>query len=185
MPAARPLLPWLLAATMLALCGVVNADQRDPRLPALFEKLQATEDAEEGDRIGRRIAHIWNESGLAGIDDVMKQGQRFMEEGNLKLALGNFTTVTTLEPGFAEGWNKRAAVLYRMGRFDAAQTSVERTLALEPRHFLALAGLGVIHMRTGKLEEALRAFEVALRINPHLTVTRGVAERLRRQLRTE
>ena len=172
----------LAAAVFCSLSGVAGADQRDPRLPALFKELKSTTDPEKGDQIGRRIARIWQESGKQGIDEVMDQGEHFMDQGNLDLALGSFTTVTRVEPGFAEAWNKRAAVLYRMGEFDAAVKNVERTLALEPRHFLALAGLGVIYLRIGKLEEALRAFEVALQINPHLSVTRQVAEQLKKRL---
>lgn len=178
--------PLLLSAiAIFALSGAVNADQRDPRLPDLFKQLKSTEDAEKGDRIGRRIAQIWEESGNAGVDEVMEQGEQFMDQGNLHLALGSFTAVTRLEPGFAEAWNKRAAVLYRMGEFDSATKSVEKALALEPRHFLALAGLGVIYLRTGKIEKALRAFEVALQINPHLAVTREVAERIKKRLRQD
>lgn len=172
----------LLAMAALCLTGAASADQDDPRLPALFTELKATTDGEKGERIGRRIARIWSESGKDRIDEVMHQGKQFMDQGKLQLALSNFTAVTRLEPEFAEGWNRRAAVLYRMGDFDAAAKNVQQALALEPRHFLALAGLGVIHMRTGKLREALQAFDVALQINPHLSVTRGVAEQIRNRL---
>jgi Flp pilus assembly protein TadD len=172
----------LLATAALFLSDSVHADQDDPRLPALFKELRETGDEDKGDRIGRQIARIWGESGNDGIDEVVRQGKQFMDQGKLQLALDNFTAVTRLEPEFAEGWNKRAAVLYRMGEFDAAAKSVRQALALEPRHFLALAGLGVIHMRMGKLKEALQAFDVALQINPHLSVTREIAEQIRKHL---
>lgn len=168
---------------LLAAAEALEADQRDPRLPGLFKQLKATRDVAEGGRIGRRIEAIWQESGKDGINQMMEQGKHQMDRGNLHLALGNFSTVTKLEPEFAEGWNKRASVFYRMGKFDAAEKSVQRALALEPRHFLALSGLGVIHLRIGNLDKALRAFEVALQINPHLPVTRQVAARVRNHLK--
>jgi tetratricopeptide (TPR) repeat protein len=160
----------------------VGADQDDPRLPELFESLQAADDPQQGDRIGRRIAEIWNQHDDQGVSEIMRQGRALVAQGQLKLALGNFTTVTTMEPGYAEGWNKRASVLYSMGRLDDAARSIAEVLAREPRHFLAIAGLGLIYLQLGDLEEALRAFEYALNINPHLAGTRMAAEEIRRRL---
>ncbi len=171
--------------TVLIICaGVSNAraDQYDPRLPELFQALKTTSDAEEGERIGRRIAQIWDEHDNEGVHEIMQQGQGFAARGQLGLALGNFTTVTRMEPGFAEAWNKRASVLYSLGRLDDAASSIAETLAREPRHFLAIAGLGLIHLQTGNFEEALRAFDYALRINPHLTGTRTAADKIRQRL---
>ncbi|MDX1527096.1 MAG: tetratricopeptide repeat protein [Gammaproteobacteria bacterium] len=159
-----------------------GADQNDPRLPQLFEQLKATSDASEGDRIGRRIAKIWNEHENKGVVEIMRQGQGFLARGQLALALGNFTTVTRMEPGFAEGWNKRASVLYSMGRLEDSARSIAETLAREPRHFLAIAGLGLIYLQLGDLEEALRAFDYALSINPHLSGTRRAADKLKQRL---
>jgi tetratricopeptide (TPR) repeat protein len=87
-----------------------------------------------------------------------------------------------MEPGFAEAWNKRASLLYSLGRLDDAARSIVETLAREPRHFLAMAGLGLIHLQIGYLEEALRAFDYALRINPHLAGARTAAEKIRQRL---
>ena len=159
-----------------------GADQNDPRLPQLFDELKATGDASEGERIGRRIAKIWNEHENKGVVKILRQGEGFLARGQLALALGNFTTVTRMEPGFAEGWNKRASVLYSMGRLEDSARSIAETLAREPRHFLAIAGLGLIYLQLGDLEEALRAFDYALSINPHLSGTRRAADKLRQRL---
>ncbi len=169
----------------LILCAWVSsagADQNDPRLPALFKALKATGDPEEGDHIGRQISEIWNETDNEGVQQIMQQGQRFLARGQLGLALGNFTTVTRMEPGFAEAWNKRASVLYSLGRLDDAARSIAQTLAREPQHFLAIAGLGLIYVQMGYLEEALRAFDYALTINPHLAGTRAAADKIRQRL---
>jgi tetratricopeptide (TPR) repeat protein len=178
----RNILIFAIGASLLLIMPAARADQRDPRLPALFEALKTTDDLSEGERIGRRIALIWSESRRDGIDEVMAQGQNFMTQGNLHLALGNFTSVTKIAPDFAEGWNKRATALYKMGELEAAARNVGQVLALEPRHFLALAGLGVIYLRTGHLEDALYTFEIALMINPHLPGTRQAADQVRRRL---
>lgn len=175
----------LAAVLVLALGPALGAgaDQADPRLPGLFRALKATTDPAEGERIGRQIVVIWTDHHNDGIDEIMREGQRFMDSGMLHLALGNFTSVTRIAPNFAEGWNKRASVLYKMGQLDAAARNVRETLMREPRHFLALAGLGAINLRRGFLEEALAVFELALEINPHLSGTRAAVEQIKARLK--
>jgi len=138
----RNLLIGAIGASLLLAMPAAQADQRDPRLPALFKALKATDDSLDGERIGRRIALVWNESRRDGIDEPMDQGRNFMAQGNLHLALGSFTAVTKVAPDFAEAWNKRATALYKMGELKAAAHNVGQVLALETRHFLALLGDG-------------------------------------------
>ena len=87
-----------------------------------------------------------------------------------------------LEPDFAEAWNKRATVHYLMGDYVASVHDIQQTLALERRHFGALSGLGMIYEAIGRPSAALRSFEAALAINPHLDATRQRIEELRREL---
>ena len=153
---------------LAAFAAPAEADQRDPRLPALFRQLQATADAAEGRRLGREIAAIWAEARDEGIREIMAEGHRFMAAGRLNLALGNFTSVTNFAPDFAEGFNQRANVLYRLGNYDRAIRTIQQTLRREPRHFLAWSGLGAIYLELDRKREALNALHEALAINPHL-----------------
>jgi tetratricopeptide (TPR) repeat protein len=79
-------------------------------------------------------------------------------------------------PDMAEGWNKRATVLYLRGDYDAALKDLDKTLELEPRHFGAMAGRGLIYQAQEKWGEALSAYRAALSINPAMD---GVAEAIR------
>ncbi len=99
------------------------AAQDDPRLDELFAALRVTQDPAEGGRLGRRIADIWGKSGDPAIDRLMREGRRHLDYGDLLAALKSFERVTQDAPGFAEGWTKRAQVLYQMGDFAAAETS--------------------------------------------------------------
>jgi len=85
----------------------------------------------------------------------------------------------TLDPGFAEAWNRRATVLFMIGHHNRSIADIERVLVLEPRHYGALAGLGQILLRLDEPGGALIAFEAALSINPHLDRIRRLAIQLR------
>jgi tetratricopeptide (TPR) repeat protein len=161
-----------------------RADQDDPRLNTLFAKLKTADPSEKDtvNRITAEIWSIWRESGSPGLDMKMSEGRRFMEQGILHSALGNFDFIVKVQPDFAEGWHKRATVHYLMGNFPASVQDIEKTVALEPRHFGAYAGLGLIYLKMGEEKAALKALERAVEINPHLSGTRHEVEHLRRKL---
>ena len=77
---------------------------------------------------------------------LMFLGIGAMNNQQLGKALAHFNQLTEIEPEFAEGWNKRATVLYLMGRFKESEEDILQTLKLEPRHFGALSGHGLIRM---------------------------------------
>ena len=134
----------VLAATFLTLSAPVAADQNDPRLDNLFARLKTIDDMALAKDVERDIWGIWAHSGDEEIDRDMKKGLEAMDLGNVKAALAVFDSVVKKAPGFAEGWNKRATIYYYMNEYEASIRDVEKTLALEPRHFGALAGLGSI-----------------------------------------
>lgn len=69
-------------------------------------------------------------------------------------------------PDFAEGWNKRATVQYLLGNQQASEADIDATLALEPFHFGALSGLGLVRMAQGEYFRARSAFLAALEVYP-------------------
>jgi tetratricopeptide (TPR) repeat protein len=161
----------------------VRADQDDPRLDRLFGRLNVIDD-DKGEiaRITAEIWSIWRQSGSPGLDMKMQEGQRFMKQGILHSALGNFDFIVRVRPDFAEGWHKRATVFYMIGDYASSIKDIEKTVSLEPRHFGAYAGLGLIYLKMGNEPAALRALEQALTINPHLAGTRATVDELRRKI---
>ena len=156
------------------------ADQNDPRLPELFTQLQQTAAPPAySARIEQDIWQIWSRSDNGEVNSYMLGGMHAMAIGNMAKALDLFTAATRTDDAFAEGWNKRATVLFMMGKLPESLQDVQRTLALEPRHFGALAGLGLIYEALGEAEGAQAAFERALAINPHLAHVRQRLEILR------
>jgi tetratricopeptide (TPR) repeat protein len=133
----------------------------------------------------QQIWEIWVQAETAGGRILMSDGMVKMRTRDLAGALEAFTALTELEPELAEAWNKRATVHYMMGNFDASIADIEQVLALEPRHFGAHSGLGMIHDERGDLREAVKAFEAALENNPHMHGTRARMEDLKEQLRAQ
>jgi tetratricopeptide (TPR) repeat protein len=137
-------------------------------LDRLFGALHATTDPTEANRLTGLIWLIWNHAEDPETDRMLTEGRKAMEQLDFDTALACFDKVVAREPKFAEGWNKRATLYYVMGRYRDSISDINHVLALEPRHFGALAGLGMNHEALGDDRRALNAWRRALKANPHL-----------------
>lgn len=148
----------------------------DP-LERLFGEL-ADENLANPRRTQARIGEIWSKTGSASMDLLLSRGREATEADEYDKAVDHLTALTRLAPDFAEGWNARATAHYLNDEYWFAMADIQRTLAIEPRHFGALLGLGVILERTGDERGALVALRAALEINPHLSEARDAVGRL-------
>lgn len=169
---------WLLLALLLP----VSADQTDERLEDLFDKLQSSADPDQSAVIEQQIWVIWTVGPTDEADRLMNRGIRAMRLGEWTLAERLFDRLVTLEPDFAEAWNKRATVHYVLGDYTQSMADIERTLTLEPRHFGALSGLGSIFARLDRPAAAIRVFEEVLEIYPHSRGSLQSIEQLQEEL---
>ena len=184
--ARHPILQRWLRSVILLLAlaaGPVAADQSDPGLDRLFDELKRTGNTAEADRL---TAEIWQRWAAHGSDrrahELMRLGMNLMNSGLLAQAEQVFSALIDERPDFAEAWNKRATIRFLQGDDAGSRRDIARVIDLEPRHFGALSGLGMIHMRTGDLQAALQAFEAALRVNPHLDHAVDITAKLRKRL---
>ena len=178
-------LTWLLAGVCVLGVGAARADQTDPKLDQLFADLKT---AGPGDRAGSIEAEIWRTWGQshdATVDQEMADGAARLSLGDLDGALAVFDKVVAKAPRFAEGWNKRATTLYFMGRLDDSERDIDRVLALEPRHFGALSGLGMCETRLDHTREALQALRRAQAIDPNLPGIAASIQELKTKLARE
>jgi tetratricopeptide (TPR) repeat protein len=173
----------LLAAGLTSLqARPLAADQNDQRLDALFEELRTSGTFEEAHPVEGRIWGIWLEIDDHAVQTLMQVGVEAMGRRNLRAALRAFDQAVVLAPDYAEGWNKRATVHYFLGNYEDSLADIDKTLALEPRHFGALAGRGLVYGALRDLPKALRSFEAALAVHPNLRGAQANAEILRREL---
>ena len=171
-----------MTALTFAVSSFGQAGQDDPRLDELFTRLHATSDEEEAQILQSFIWSIWVEANDDELNRLMYEGTRAMQVGDLDFAVKLFSDVTEIAPDFAEGWNKRATVYYLIGAYDQSIDDCMVVLDLEPRHFGALSGLGLIYSSKQDDEEALRWFQEALVQNPHMPSIRQQAEELEEKL---
>jgi tetratricopeptide (TPR) repeat protein len=154
---------------------------RAQRLDQLFASLKTTQSEEEGEEIVAEIWRLWLQSGNAEIDAVMSEAVLLMGRAPA-LALPILDDIVKRRPDWAEGWNKRATVLYLLGEHDRSLADIDRVLALEPRHFGALAGIGLIRMDKGESRAALAALRRALAVNPFLKERHGLIPALEKEI---
>ena len=145
-------------------------------LDSLFERLAKAENEENAELLESAVWQIWLRSGSDTIDLLMQQTIKAMNDERLDAALAILDSIVELQPDYAEGWNKRATVLYVQQQYDASLRDIDKVLELEPRHFGALSGLGLIKRAKGEDKAALDAYRKALSIHPFLE---GVSQAIR------
>ena len=174
-----------------ALCGAALAQSApvtpseeaasDARLASLLSELQ-TPVLPDWERVEAEILNLWSRSGSPAMDLLLRRGRQAMARGDYSAALTHLTALTDHAPEFAEGWNARATLFYEMGDYGPSLDDIARTLALNPNHFGALTGLGMIMEQVEAYSHALDAFRAARAIHPHRPDLEQAVERLERQL---
>jgi len=122
---------------------------------------------------------VWSRSGDDAIDHLLAIGIEQMSERHGEAAVETFTKVIERRPDFAEGWNKRATVLYLLGEYGKSLADCGEVVKRNPHHFGALSGYGMIYLKLGDVTRALTYFERALAVNPNLTQVEESVEALR------
>ncbi len=154
------------AAITVCLCLTLAAVADEAELDALFERLR-TPELPEWQEVERQIWTEWSKSGSDTMDLLLERGRAAMVEGDHLAAIEHLTALTDHAPDFAEGWNARATAYFNAGQYGPSIKDIERTLALNPRHFGAMSGLGQILAELGFETEALDILRRAIAIHPH------------------
>lgn len=148
------------------------------RLQEFFERLAACATPEAARPVEDAIWDAWMHHGHEDAEVVLDRASADMAAQRYDLAETRLAILLRRRPDWAEAWNKRATLCYLMGRDDECVAAIHRTLALEPRHFGALCGLGEILRGQGDRAGALLAFARALRVHPQLDGARETVRAL-------
>lgn len=157
----------------------VWADQNDPQLEELFQQLRDAPDEAAARPIERQIWALWISHEDSAVNGLMETGLGQMDRRDYGSALETFESMVDIVPDFAEGWNKRATVHWLLGNYQDSLNDIDKTLALEPRHFGALSGRGLVYVNLEEWELALDAFDDALDVYPQMVGPRVNASAIR------
>ena len=177
----------LLAATVVAAptLALAQAQPKQPKKPPeapsklpkvdktrgldfLFGALKAAPDEASAKHVEARIWALWMQTPSDTAALLMARSKAAMDAKQMDVALKLLDAVVKLRPEYVEGWNRRATLYYMQNDYTHSLEDIEQVLSREPRHFGALAGLGMIMQDLGDDKRALDAFRKALAVNPHL-----------------
>jgi tetratricopeptide (TPR) repeat protein len=134
----------------------------------LFGALKAAPDAQTAKAVEARIWALWTQSPSDTAMLLMTRVRGAVEAKDLDLALRLLDSIVVLRPDYVEAWNRRATIHYMRKDFDRSLDDIRHVLAREPRHFGALAGLGLIMQETGDDKRALQVYRKVIEIYPNM-----------------
>jgi tetratricopeptide (TPR) repeat protein len=182
-PIGSKIIMFLATALLLLTYAPANADQTDPKLDKLFTALQTSLSNANAASLEREIWAIWTRyPDDQAINRQMDRAIKMMNAGRLDDAEAIFSAIISRKPAFAEAWNKRATVRFFRADDAGSANDILQVIKLEPRHFGALSGLGMIKVRAGDLQGALQAYRAAQRINPFLPNIEMIIDKLGQKL---
>ncbi|RXV63952.1 hypothetical protein C6W92_08830 [Roseovarius sp. A46] len=167
----------LLALVMFSL----PVTAAETRLDTLFSQLEGAA-PEEARRIASEIELEWAKSGSPAMDLLLRRGKDALEADDMEMAVEHLSAAIDHAPGFAEAWHLRSVAFFRREHYGLALNDLAQVLALEPRHFNALFGMGRVFEETGRAALAHEAFERSQAIHPHHEAVSEALERVSREM---
>ena len=135
----------------------------------LFAALAAAKDAVEAGTLATEIWDLWFHAPSTEADTLMTQAMEMRSAHDYSNALFVLDQLVAVAPDWAEAWNQRATLRYMVRDFAGSLADIDRTLALEPKHFGALSGQAIILMHQGDMDGGQTALRKAVEIDPFLS----------------
>ena len=132
----------------------------------------------------KKIWEIWsihpsnNRKGYR-LTELLAQGSLLIVKQELNKAYEIFSQIILADPNWPEAWNKRATVLYMLGRYQESQEDINEVLKLEKRHFGALSGQGLVQTELKNYEKAINSYIEVQKIYPAMQAPKVMIPRLK------
>lgn len=183
----RWLFPFVLAPLVLALLiwgcspkpSARDAAPVDARLEEILGQLRLAPDARAAAKLEAQIWTRWRDSGSPTVNVLLERASLAQQQKRPQLAEAFLNDAARLAPDCAEIWHQKAALAYDLGDKAQALRNIHEVLLREPRHFGALAALGMIYEEFGREQAALKAYEEALAVHPFFQPAEAGVKRLR------
>ena len=161
-------------------------DNHQKEIDRLFIQLKSAVDFENSKKIEDQIWKLWvTHPSKNGLTKLLADGSSAMMDNKLETAYDKFTEVIELDPNWAEAWNKRATVLYLMGKYKLSQADIDKVLQLEKRHFGALSGQGLVQTALNNYQKAIDSYIEAHKVHPNMKSPLIMIEKLQNQIKKE
>lgn len=171
----------LTLMTVMTGAPLAVAEDQSDRSTQLLQQLHDA-DPVDAAKIVRELDLVWARSGSASMDLLLTRGQDALEAGEVEDAIGHFSALIDHAPDFAEAYHRRATAFYRQEEFGLALSDLGQVLTLNPDHFEAAYGLGVILETLKNTDGAFGAYEQVLSIHPTHERALEAVERLRTEV---
>ena len=162
------------------------ANDNKKEFDKLFIQLKSALNFENSKKIEDKIWNLWTTHPSEDrLTKLLSKGSLFMSENKLEEAYDIFTKVIDKDPNWAEAWNKRATVLYLMGKYELSQADINKVLQIEKRHFGALTGQGLVQIALKNYEKAIDSYIEAHKIHPYMKSPMIMIEKLQIELQKQ
>ena len=152
----------------------VSAEERESQLNNLFDQLKKNDSSMALKSRNEDLENLVNTSFKKRANQFTGRGISFsVRRKNIIKHIISFTKVIFLDPNWPEAWNKRATLLYMMGRYQESQNDIDKVLKLEKRHFGALAGQGLVSIALEDYEKAINSYKEVEKIYPKMRITKN------------
>jgi len=161
-------------------------DNHQREIDKLFIQLKSANDFENSKKIEDKIWDLWiTHPSKNSLTKLLADGSSAMMDNKLDTAYNKFTEVIKLDPNWAEAWNKRATVLYLMGKYKLSQADIDKVLAIEERHFGALTGQGLVQTALKNYQKAIDSYIEAHKVHPFMKSPMIMIEKLQIELQKQ
>ena len=166
--------------------GHANSEERELKLNKLFNQLKNNSNTLVAFEIEMKIWNIWStHPSQKNLTQLLENGSNLMKQHKLNKAHETFSKVISLDPNWAEGWNKRATVLYMLGKYQESQEDINEVLKLEKRHFGALSGQGMVQIELKNYEKAINSYKEVQKIYPSMQSPKIMIPRLKELIKSK
>ena len=166
--------------------AIADSNYRNIKLDQLFKQLKKSSNASVAYEIEMKIWNIWSTHPTQNkLTLSLAKGSKLMSQGKLENSYKIFSTIIEVSPSWAEGWNKRATVLYLMGKYQDSLNDINEVLKLENRHFGALSGQGLVQIKLGNYEKAIKSYQAVQKIYPSIRAAKVMIPQLRELIKNE
>ena len=162
------------------------ADDNKKVIDELFIQLKSAANFEYSKKIEDKIWNLWiTHPSKSNLTELLADGSSAMMDNKFTTAYDKFTEVIELDPNWAEAWNKRATVLYLMGKYELSQADIDKVLMIEKRHFGALTGQGLVQTALKNYQKAIDSYVEAHKVHPFMKSPLIMIEKLQLQLQKQ